>query len=54
MSVLIATGVLVAYLFSVGLTVAGGGDTFFEAAALLVLQKESQALMEDTEPRSGR
>jgi len=36
MSVLIATGVLVAYLFSVGLTLAGGADTFFEAAALLV------------------
>jgi Cu2+-exporting ATPase len=36
MSVLIATGVLAAYLFSVGLTVSGSGETFFEAAALLV------------------
>lgn len=36
MSVLIATGVLSAYLFSVLLTVLGGGETFYEAAALLV------------------
>src|SRR6476661_1252852 len=33
MSVLIATGVLAAYLFSVGLTVSGSGETFYEAAA---------------------
>ncbi|KKS95954.1 MAG: hypothetical protein UV75_C0004G0027 [Candidatus Giovannonibacteria bacterium GW2011_GWA1_43_15] len=36
MSVLIATGVLAAYLFSVLLTAIGGGETFYEAAALLV------------------
>ena len=36
MSVLIATGVLAAYLFSVLLTFAVGGETFYEAAALLV------------------
>ncbi len=36
MSVLIATGVLAAYLFSVLLTFIGGKETFFEAAALLV------------------
>lgn len=36
MSVLIATGVLAAYLFSVVLTLTIGGETFFEAAALLV------------------
>ncbi len=36
MSVLIATGVLAAYLFSVLLTLTIGGETFYEAAALLV------------------
>lgn len=36
MSVLIATGVLAAYLFSVLLTISIGGETFYEAAALLV------------------
>ena len=36
MSVLIATGVLAAYLFSVLLTIIGGNETFYEAAALLV------------------
>ncbi len=36
MAVLIATGVLAAYLFSVLLTLIGGTETFFEAAALLV------------------
>jgi len=36
MAVLIAVGVLAAYLFSVGLTVTVGGDTFYEAAAMLV------------------
>lgn len=36
MSVLIATGVLAAYLFSVFLTLSGGEETFYEAAALLV------------------
>lgn len=36
MAVLIATGVLAAYLFSVLLTVIGGSETFYEAAALLV------------------
>lgn len=36
MAVLIATGVLAAYLFSVLLTVIGGDETFYEAAALLV------------------
>ncbi|MDP2741628.1 MAG: copper-translocating P-type ATPase [bacterium] len=36
MSVLIATGVLAAYLFSVLLTFIGGNETFYEAAALLV------------------
>ncbi|MEK7658669.1 MAG: copper-translocating P-type ATPase [Patescibacteria group bacterium] len=36
MSVLIATGVLAAYLFSVLLTFTSGNETFYEAAALLV------------------
>lgn len=36
MAVLVATGVLAAYLFSVLLTVTIGGETFYEAAALLV------------------
>ena len=36
MAVLIATGVLAAYLFSVLITLIGGAETFFEAAALLV------------------
>ena len=36
MSVLIATGVLAAYLFSVLLTFTVGGESFYEAAALLV------------------
>jgi len=36
MAVLIATGVLAAYLFSVLLTLTVGGETFYEAAALLV------------------
>ena len=36
MSVLIATGVLAAYLASVLLTVVGEEDTFFEAGAMLV------------------
>src|SRR3989344_4080311 len=36
MMVLIATGVLAAYLFSVLLTIIGGDETFYEAAALLV------------------
>ncbi len=36
MSVLIATGVLTAYLFSAYITFTGGLDTFFDAAAMLV------------------
>jgi Cu2+-exporting ATPase len=36
MSVLIATGVLAAYVFSVGLTLFTDDETFFEAAAMLV------------------
>jgi Cu2+-exporting ATPase len=36
MSVLIATGVLAAYTFSVAITVGDLGETFFEAAAMLV------------------
>lgn len=36
MSVLISTGVLAAYLFSLGITLSVGGETFFEAAAMLV------------------
>ncbi len=36
MSVLIATGVLAAYVFSVVITVGGLGETFYEAAAMLV------------------
>ncbi len=36
MAVLVATGVLAAYLFSVLLTLTVGGETFYEAAALLV------------------
>lgn len=36
MAVLIATGVLAAYLFSILLTFTAGGETFYEAAALLV------------------
>ncbi len=36
MSVLIATGVLAAYLFSVYITLTGGEDSFYDAAAMLV------------------
>ncbi len=36
MSVLVATGVLAAYVFSVVLTMMGGEEVFYEAAALLV------------------
>lgn len=36
MMVLIATGVLAAYIFSVIITIFVGGETFFEAAAMLV------------------
>jgi len=36
MAVLVATGVLAAYLFSILLTFTVGGETFYEAAALLV------------------
>ncbi len=36
MSVLISVGVLAAYLFSVIITVANAGETFYEAAAMLV------------------
>jgi len=36
MSVLIATGVLAAYVFSIGLTIFTSDETFFEAAAMLV------------------
>ncbi len=36
MSVLVSTGVLAAYLFSVLITVMGLGETYFEAAAMLV------------------
>jgi Cu2+-exporting ATPase len=36
MSVLISVGVLAAYLFSVVVTVLGAGETFYEAAAMLV------------------
>ncbi|RIK37799.1 MAG: ATPase P, partial [Chloroflexi bacterium] len=36
MNVLVATGVLAAWGFSVGLTIFSDGETFFEAAALLV------------------
>jgi len=36
MSVLIATGVLTAYLFSLYITLSGGMDTFYDAAAMLV------------------
>jgi len=36
MSVLISTGVLAAYVFSVVITLWGGGETFYEAAAMLV------------------
>ena len=36
MSVLISVGVLAAYLFSVAITLFIGGETFFEAAAMLV------------------
>lgn len=36
MSVLISTGVLAAYLFSVFITIFTGGETFFEAAAMLI------------------
>ncbi len=36
MSVLIATGVLAAYLFSVYITLTGGMETFYDAAAMLV------------------
>jgi len=36
MSVLVSTGVLAAYLFSVALTLLGADETFYEAAAMLV------------------
>ena len=36
MSVLITTGVGAAYLYSVGVTFTGGGEVFYEAAAMLV------------------
>lgn len=36
MSVLITTGVAAAYLFSAGITVSGGHEVFFEAAAMLI------------------
>jgi Cu2+-exporting ATPase len=36
MSVLITTGVAAAYLFSVGITLGGGDEVFFEAAAMLI------------------
>ena len=36
MSVLITTGVAAAYLFSAGITISGGTDVFFEAAAMLI------------------
>ncbi|MEO8538129.1 MAG: copper-translocating P-type ATPase [bacterium] len=36
MSVLITTGVAAAYLFSAGITIGGGTDVFFEAAAMLI------------------
>src|SRR5206468_187655 len=36
MSVLISVGVLAAYLFSVIITVLNAGETFYEAAAMLV------------------
>jgi len=36
MSVLITTGVAAAYLYSVGVTFTGGGEVFFEAAAMLI------------------
>lgn len=36
MSVLVSTGVLAAYLFSIVLTITGGEETFYEAAGLLV------------------
>ena len=36
MSVLITTGVAAAYLFSAAITIGGGGEVFFEAAAMLI------------------
>ncbi|RIL01860.1 ATPase P [bacterium] len=36
MSVLIFTGVAAAYLYSVGVTFTGGGEVFYEAAAMLI------------------
>jgi P-type Cu2+ transporter len=36
MSVLVSFGVLVSYLFSVGVTLTGGGDTYYDAGAMLV------------------
>ncbi len=36
MSVLITTGVAAAYLFSAGITLSGGTEVFFEAAAMLI------------------
>ncbi len=36
MSVLITTGVSAAYLFSAGVTFTGGGEVFYEAAAMLI------------------
>jgi Cu2+-exporting ATPase len=37
MSVLVSLGILVSYLFSVGLTVTVGGETFYEAAVMLAV-----------------
>lgn len=36
MNVLVSFGVLVSYLFSVGVTLTGGGDTYYDAGAMLV------------------
>ncbi len=36
MNVLVSLGVLVSYLFSVGVMLTGGGDTYFDAGAMLV------------------
>jgi P-type Cu2+ transporter len=37
MSVLVSLGILVSYLFSVGLTLSVGGETFYEAAVMLAV-----------------
>lgn len=45
MSVLISTGVMTAYIFSVTVTIFTGGETFFEAAAMLITFVAANAVL---------